>query len=86
VCPPYVEIELPADKSKIALGEQWRLPNSNMEKLVVHPSYLSNSYEFRAGKTLVTWTASNLEGSVKSCNYHVFVKGELGEGVWGSGG
>ncbi|CAB3978528.1 sushi, von Willebrand factor type A, EGF and pentraxin domain-containing 1-like [Paramuricea clavata] len=74
VCPPYVEIELPADKSKIALGEQWRLPNSNMEKLVVHPSYLSNSYEFRAGKTLVTWTASNLEGSVKSCNYQVFVK------------
>jgi hypothetical protein len=50
-----------------------------MEKLVVHPSYLSSSYEFPAGKTLVTWTASNLEGSVKSCNYHVFVKGELGD-------
>ena len=72
-----MEIELPADKSTIALKEQWRLPHSNMEKLVVHPGYLSSSYEFPAGKTLVTWTASNLEGSVKSCNYHVFVKGEF---------
>lgn len=81
VCPIYVSINLPADKSTIALGNQWRLPDSNMEKLEVHPSQLSSSYEFPAGKTIVTWTATNLEDSVKSCNYHVYVKGELWSGI-----
>ena len=76
-----MEIELPADKSKIALGQQWRLPESNMEDLAVHPSDLSSSYEFPAGRTIVTWTATNAEGSVKSCNYDVYVKGEFGV-VW----
>ena len=77
VCPIVVSIYLPADKSKIALGNQWRLPNNNMEQLSVHPSEYNSTYEFPAGKTIVTWTATNLEGSVKSCNYHIYVKGEL---------
>jgi hypothetical protein len=78
VCPNYVEIELPAGKSHVALNDQWRLPSSNMETLVVQPGYLSASYEFPAGKTRVTWTAENSAGSKKSCHYHVFVKGKFG--------
>ena len=70
-------IDLPANKGKIALGNQWRLPDSNMQQLAVHPSKYSSTYEFSAGRTIVTWTATNLEGSVKSCNYHIYVKGEL---------
>ena len=93
VCPNYLEIELPADKDKISLGERWRLPDSNMEKLVVSPGNLDSSYEFSAGKTLVTWTASNVEGSIKSCSYHVLVKGKFVvlwggvrlDGVWCGG-
>ena len=81
VCPRYVEIQLPASKNKIALGQQWRLPESNMESLAVHPSYLSSTYEFPAGRTMVTWIATNPKGSVKSCNYQVYVKGEFGV-VW----
>ena len=72
-----MEIELPASKNKIALGQQWRLPESNMKSLAVHPSYLSSTYEFPAGRTMVTWIATNPEGSVKSCNYQVYVKGEF---------
>ena len=72
-----MEIDLPSDQNKIALNEQWKIPNSNMERLEVSPGYLNSAYEFPAGKTLVTWTATNLEGSVKTCNYQVFVKGEI---------
>ena len=76
VCPNYVEVTLPPSQSTVALAEQWRMPDSNMETLSVHPTNLDSKFEFPAGKTLVTWTATNTEGAVKSCSYHVFVKGE----------
>ena len=75
-CPADVSVDLPPSQGTYILGFKWVLPKSNMKNVAVSPSHLSESYPFPAGKTRVTWTATNDNGDLKMCYYYVTVNGQ----------
>ena len=78
-CPVNVEIVLAPDQSGVALGARWSIPESNMDQLAVYPPGLDAQYVFPAGQTVVTWTATNQEGTVRDCVYVINIIGKLVE-------
>ncbi|KAK3707600.1 hypothetical protein QZH41_017862 [Actinostola sp. cb2023] len=73
-CPADVVVQLTPASNTAVLGYKWRLPTTNMKTAVVYPSGLNENYAFRAGKTRVTWRATNQDGVSKSCFFYVIVE------------
>jgi len=59
-------------KSTADVSGVWKEPTSNVQQITISPPEISSSYQFPAGTTKVTWTASNAVGS-ESCSIYVII-------------
>ena len=63
-------------KSTADVSGVWKEPTSNVQQITISPPEISSSYQFPAGTTKVTWTASNAVGS-ENCSIYVIINGKL---------
>ena len=72
MCPPGIDGVLPQGQSSMSVIDKWREPITNIG--TIKCSHDSN-YEFPAGITTVTFTATTADGEQDSCSIQVRIAG-----------
>ena len=76
-CPKDVHVSLPADKDRVALGNNFPdyKTDFRMEEVSSNIPDVGPSYEFPRGYTTIIYTVKNKLNQTDSCSFQVSVKG-----------